>query len=84
MKHATNRALDELENLLLVIRSYSELREKKRGIFYRKSTAFLHFHEDTTGLFADLRVDGDFVRFAVNTAAERRQFAAAVKRSIGA
>lgn len=82
MKHATDKALDELEDLLLLIRAYPELKEKKRGIFYRKSTAFLHFHEDPAGLFADLRIGGDFLRFTVNTPAERRQFALGLKKAI--
>ena len=47
------------------------LKEKSRGVFYFKSKAILHFHEDPAGLFADLRTTGDWRRFAVNTAAER-------------
>ena len=43
------------------------LNEKKPGIFYRKSRAFLHFHEDPIGLFADVRDQSglDFDRFDV-------------------
>jgi hypothetical protein len=46
------------------------LREKSRGIFYRGSRAFLHFHEDPAGLFADIRcADGrDFDRVQVDDA----------------
>ncbi len=33
-------------------------KEKKLGVFYRKSRAFLHFHEDDGALFADVRVSG--------------------------
>ena len=32
--------------------------EKKRGVFYFKSRAFLHFHEDPKGMFADIREAG--------------------------
>lgn len=73
MKHAGDAALDELEDLLAIVRERSELIEKKRGTFYRKSSAFLHFHEDREGLFADLKVDGQWQRMRVSTAAERKQ-----------
>jgi len=43
--------------------------ERKRAIFYRGTTAFLHFHEDPAGMFADLRSGADFERYAVNTKA---------------
>ena len=67
MKHATAGALDQLEPLLETLRALPGLVEKSRGVFYRKSKAFLHFHEDPKGLFADLRnADGsDFDRFEV-------------------
>jgi hypothetical protein len=45
--------------------------EKKRGIFYRKSAAFLHFHEDPSGLHADVRRGEDFDRYRVETGSER-------------
>jgi hypothetical protein len=47
------------------------LREKSRGVFYRGSRAWLHFHEDPAGLFADVRVGQGFERFPVNTTAEQ-------------
>ena len=40
------------------------------GIFYRGASAFLHFHEDPAGLFADLRSGDDFARYGVNTRGE--------------
>lgn len=73
MKHATDNALNQLEELLGDLRKLDYLKEKKPGIFYMKSRAFLHFHEDPMGLFADVRLKDDFERFAVNTKAERSQ-----------
>jgi len=70
MKHAGKDALDALEALLLQIRRHDDLTEKKRGIFYRNSAAFLHFHEDPKGLFADLRVGSVWKRFRVSTKTE--------------
>ena len=59
MKHAGPEALDRLEPLIARIRALPGLVEKTRGAFYRKSRAFLHFHEDPKGLFADIRIEGD-------------------------
>lgn len=67
MKHASQTTLDALEGLLAELRKHESLKEKKRGVFYRKSNAFLHFHEDHDQHFADLRMGSDWVRFPVNT-----------------
>jgi len=74
MKHAGDAALEALEDLLIKVREHDGLKEKKRGVFYKQSTAFLHFHEDPAGLFGDLRVGSDFERFPVNTKQERKAF----------
>jgi hypothetical protein len=73
VKHAGPDALDRLEPLLADIRAIPGLVEKKRGIFCRKSAAFLHFHEDATGLYADARLAEDFDRYRVETASERSE-----------
>ena len=69
MKHAGQTALDTLEPILEQLRHLDGITERKRGIFYRKSQAFLHFHEDDAGLFCDVRLarDADFERFPVTT-----------------
>jgi hypothetical protein len=69
MKHAGSAALDALEPLLERLRALGVLREKSRGVFYVKSRAFLHFHEDPSGLYADIRTpDGrDFHRVKVDS-----------------
>jgi hypothetical protein len=54
--------------------------EKKPGVFYRKSKAFLHFHEDPSGLYVDVRVGDEFERRRVETAKERGAFLALVRR----
>lgn len=71
MKHAGPDALDQLEPLLARVRALPGLVEKKRGTFYRKSRAFLHFHEDPKGMFADIRVGdcNDFDRIDVTAPA---------------
>jgi len=82
MRHAGSAALDSVEELLAAVRSHAELREKKRGTFYCRGSGFLHFHEDPAGMFADLKIDGAFERFAVNTMVERRRFLARVAEAI--
>jgi hypothetical protein len=72
LRHATPAALDRLEPLLGEIRSFEALTERKRGVFWLRSRAFLHFHEDPAGLFADLRAGDEFERLRVSTGAERR------------
>jgi len=74
MKHAGPQALDELEPILREIRKLEGLTEKKRGTFYHRGNAMLHFHEDPAGFFADLKVDGEFTRLAVNTKREEAEF----------
>ena len=73
MKHAGPNALEELEPILREIRKVEGLTEKKRGTFYYRGNAMLHFHEDPLGFFADLKVDGEFIRLAVNTKREEAE-----------
>ena len=74
MKHAGASALQSLEELLASLRRLPGLIERKPGIFYAKSQAFLRFHEDPVGLFADVKLTGrEFERFRVST--ERDQAA---------
>jgi hypothetical protein len=80
MKHAGEATLDAIEPLLAELRELQPPREPRRGVFYRNSTAFVHFHEDPAGIFADLRDASDWLRMPVNTAAERRRFLALAAR----
>jgi hypothetical protein len=83
MKHATRAALDGLSDLLQQIRSKDGLKEKKLGIFYRRSKSFLHFHEDPAGLFADLSQGEAFQRYPVNTRHEWEVLLSAIDRVTG-
>ena len=82
MKHAGSEALNALEDLLQQIRAREGLKEKKLGIFYRKSKSFLHFHEDPEGLFADLDAGEDFTRYPVNTKREWAALLSAIDRAL--
>jgi len=86
MKHAQAAALDKLEPLLERLRQIVSLKEKSRGVFYLRSKAFLHFHEDPAGLFADIRTeDGrDFERVLIDGEAARDALVSAAMERAGA
>ncbi|WP_052049657.1 hypothetical protein [Leptolyngbya sp. KIOST-1] len=85
MKHAESHTLTRLAPLLDRVRErVPPLTEKSAGKFYRKSTAFLHFHDDPTGLFADLKVQGDWQRYPVNSEAEYQILLHALDRQLTA
>ncbi|HKJ24581.1 MAG TPA: hypothetical protein VKB65_07150 [Myxococcota bacterium] len=71
MKHAGPPALARIAPLLEALRERGALREKRPGVFYLKSRAFLHFHDDPSGVFADVRFADEFVRMRVSTASEQ-------------
>jgi hypothetical protein len=75
MKHAGKAALAQLGSLLAALGNHGALVERTPGSFYLRSAAFLHLHEDPSGLFADLKEDlVSFGRFRVTTAAEQKSF----------
>lgn len=82
MRHATAAALDDLEPLLAQVRRFDGLIEKKRGVFYRRGKAFLHFHEDPFGLHADVRFETDFERFRVQTSDEQSELIRRIGRHL--
>jgi hypothetical protein len=79
VKHVTAAGLDELDDVLYELRGVDGLEEKSRGVFYRASRAFLHFHEDPSGIYADVRVGADFERMRVTTKAERKRLLSVVR-----
>jgi hypothetical protein len=82
MRHAGDAALDRLEPLLTSLRAMPALREKSRGSFYRGSRAFVHFHEDPSGLFADVRFTDDFERVDVTSAAKQQKLVRRIRASL--
>jgi hypothetical protein len=81
VRHARDQDLDRLDDLLIALRALPGLVEKKRGVFYRKSRAFLHFHEDPKGLFADISDPDE--RIDVTEPAGRAALMAAARRRLG-
>ncbi len=71
MRHAGPEALARLADVLAELRRLDGLTERRPGVFYRRSKAFLHFHADPAGLFADLKVDGAWTRSQVDRPEQR-------------
>lgn len=83
MKHASVHSLALLSAVVAQLRELPGLAERSQGSFYFRSKAFLHFHEDPAGLFADAKLTGgDFERYPVNTVQERRAFVAGVRKAV--
>jgi hypothetical protein len=82
MKHAGPAALTALHDLIIAIRARDGLKEPRPGVFYRKGKAWLHFHEDKAGLFADLRLEAEWERFRVSDADERAKLLAVIDRAL--
>jgi hypothetical protein len=82
MKHAGAQALERLDSLLAQIRKQEGLKERKPGVFYRSASAFLHFHEDPAGLFADVRLSADWERLPVNTRGQQPDLLSKIKAAL--
>ena len=83
MKHASHASLARLAPVLEQLRAIPGLIEHTPGSFYRRSAAFLHFHEDPAGLFADAKLNlVSFERLPVNTRAEQSALLRAVRHAL--
>jgi len=82
MKHAGYSALQEIDQLLAALRALGVLKERSLGVFYHQSQAFLHFHEDPAGLFADLKEGAKFARYGLKTGADQEGFLERVNASL--
>jgi hypothetical protein len=82
MRHARPQTLAMLTELIAAVRAKGGLREPRPGVFYRGGKAWLHFHEDPAGLFADLRVGLEWHRFRVSEPTERAAVLGVIDRSL--
>ena len=85
MKHASEKSLEKITDLLVAIRNVSGLQEKKTGIFYRKGKAYLHFHESADGeLYADIRLsnDSDFMRYNISATTSWKKFLEMIEKDL--
>jgi hypothetical protein len=72
MRHATADTLEALADLLTALRGIGGIKETRPGAFSRGSRAFLHFHDDPTGYYADVRFGSEFERVRVTTKREQQ------------
>lgn len=71
MKHAGPSTLARISPLLEELRARPALRERRPGVFYLISRDFLHFHDDPSGVFADVRLADEFVRLPVTSSSQQ-------------
>ena len=72
MRHATPETIAALDDLSPRCAAIDGITEKRPGAFSRGSRAFLHFHDDPTGYYADVRFGADFERVRVTTRREQQ------------
>ena len=83
MKHASLKTLESLGGVLRQLRTHGPQVERTPGSFCVKSNAFLHFHEDPAGLFADVKIEGArFERMRIHTRPGQALFLEAVKNAL--
>jgi len=82
MKHASPAALDALDSLFAEILMREGVKDRGRGHFYRNGKALAHFHEDPSGLYADLHMGRVWRRLRVSEPDERDRFLAALDDAI--
>ena len=82
MGRATQATLEQLEPWLEQVRALGidGLVEKANGAFYRRRTPILHFQEDAAGVYADVKVAGDWTRVQIDRAPGKRQVIALLRK----
>jgi hypothetical protein len=84
VKHAGPATFARIPTLLEELRQRPQLKERRPGTFYLKSKAFLHFHDDPGGVFADVKLDGmEFSRWPVTTRTEQRALLQRIDTCLG-
>jgi hypothetical protein len=82
VRHPRPAALDSIEPVLEELRRIDGLTERRRGVFYRRTNPFLHFHEDPTGMYADLKLGPTFERQQATDPDEQAARLARVRRAL--
>ena len=82
MRHATAETLETLAGLLTELRAIEGIVEKRPGAFSRGSRAFLHFHDDPTGSYADVRFGDEFERCRVTTKREQQALVSRIRTEL--
>jgi hypothetical protein len=83
---ASKATLQQLEPFLHDVRDVGidGLVEKANGAFYKGRVGILHFHEDADGVYADVKVDGEWQRVRVDRGHGRRTVLGLLRKQYGA
>jgi hypothetical protein len=75
MARARKVTLQKLEPWLDSVRGIGidGLVEKANGAFYQRRVGILHFHEDDGGVYADVKVRGEWQRVQIDRAEGKRR-----------
>lgn len=69
--------------MLRKVREHGSLVERTPGSFYRKSKAYLHFHEDPSGIYADVKLNLlEFTRVRASTPQEQAHLLSLISESL--
>lgn len=82
MGHTKFENLKDLSKELAIIRCIENLKEKKPGVFYYKSTPFLHFHDKDGVRWAHLKTPEGWQKVSLDFAASakvKQQFIKSVR-----
>jgi hypothetical protein len=83
LQHATNSTLDRIETFLENVRkSLPMLIEKKRGVFYLKSRAFMHFHEEGGAVYCDTSCSGEWSRTEITSKCKQQELLERLKKEL--
>jgi hypothetical protein len=84
MKHATAETFASIQLLLRQLRERKRLVERTPGAFYFRSKAFLHFHRDPSGTYADVKRDlTGFTRMRCTSREEQKALLSCVDVALG-
>lgn len=72
-----------LAPLLQFLRGYEELEEVRPAAFHLKGRDFVHFHEETDGLVADVKLAKGRVRLKVDTLSEQADLIEVLEAKLG-
>jgi hypothetical protein len=86
MARAKKATLQQLEPWLDEVRALGidGLVEKANGAFYRKRVGILHFHEDEAGVYADVKVSGEWQRVQIDRAPGKRRVISLLRKEYAA
>lgn len=75
MARARKATLQQLDPWLEEVRGLGidGLVEKANGAFYKRRAGILHFHEDDAGVYADVKVAGEWQRVAIDADRGKRK-----------